>query len=205
MATPREKRMVSAMGDSGSDAVTVTCQASLPELRAATFWLYTHDRQARIRILLYLVLIVGIFILIDNAAHHWDAVYNQRWSYWQLRGVASFALLVGVVYRGVTQLWTMPARAWRRISLQGPDTLTVSSTGLSRYNSKGQRTTGWDQYDGYVVLPEALLFLSRVPYIVPRSTVSPIDFERVLAIAKRDLQPVKWYDSRTKTASYNAE
>jgi hypothetical protein len=41
-----------------------------------------------------------------------------------------------------------------------------------------------------------LIFVSREPYIVPRSTVGSIDFERVLAIAKRHLQPVKQFDPR---------
>lgn len=188
---------MTAMSDVGSDAVTVTCQASLRELRAAAFWMYTHDRQTQIGILLYVVAIVAILMLINSAAHHWTTLYHQQWTYLRLRGLACFFWFVGGVYHGVSVLVTLPERAWRRLSLEGPTKLTVSSTGLSWYNSKQRQEVGWDQYYGYVALPEELIFVSRMPYIVPRSTIRPVDFERVLAIAKRHLQPVKQFDSRT--------
>ena len=185
------------MSDVVSDAVTVTCQASLRELRAAAFWLYTHDRQTQIGILIYVATIIAILMLINTAAHHWNTLYHQQWNYTQLRNLAGFLWFVGAVYHWVSRLVTLPERAWRRLSLQGPDKLTVSSGGLSWYNSRGRDAVGWDQYYGYAVLPEALLFLSRMPYIVPRSTVSPVDFERVLTIAKRHLQAATWFDSRS--------
>ncbi len=187
---------MSAMSDVVSDAVTVTCQASLRELRAAAFWLYTHDRQTQIGILLYVATIVAILLLINTAAHHWTTLYRQ-WHYTQLRNLAGFLWFVGAVYHWVSRLVTLPERAWRRLSLEGPTKLTVSSTGLSWCNSNQRQQLGWDQYYGYVVLSEELIFVSRMPYIVPRSTVSPVDIERLLTIAKQHLPPVKWFDSRT--------
>jgi hypothetical protein len=148
-------------------------------------------------ILVYAAVLVGAVGLIDLAAPHWNALSHRRWEFWRVRGLASFIAVVGAVCYGVAQLWTLPARAWRRLRLEGPTTLTVSATGLSWYNSKRRNAAGWERYDGYVVLPEALVFVARVPFIVPRSTVNALDFERVLTIAQRYLQPVKWYDSRT--------
>ena len=125
-------------------------------------------------------------MLINTAAHHWTTLYRQ-WHYTQLRNLAGFLWFVGAVYHWVSRLVTLPERAWRRLSLEGPTKLTVSSAGLSWCNSNQRQQLGWDQYYGYVVLPEELIFVSRMPYIVPRSTVSPVDFERVLTIAKQHL------------------
>jgi len=182
---------MNATSDTGSDAVTVTCQASLQELRAAALWLYIHDRKSQIAILLTMVLpAILIFWVSDQVAHHWSGFINARYNYVTYRGVGSMVWVAGYIIHRAWLLWTLPARAWRRFQAAGPTTLTVSSTGLSWYNSQQRKEVGWDQYVGYAVLPELLIFLAKVPYIVPRSTVSPIDFEHVLTIAKRQLRAV---------------
>jgi hypothetical protein len=187
---------MNASSDAGSDAVTVTCQASLGELRAATFWLYMHDwASLRANFLLIVVPAILIFMLFDRIAHNWSGFINQRWNYLSGRGVGAMVWIVAFVIHRVWQLWVLPARAWRRFQAEGPTTLTVSSSGLSWYNSRQRKEVGWEQYDGYVVLPDAIIFLSRVPYIVGRSTVSPFDFERVISIAQQHLQAVKQFDS----------
>ncbi len=138
-----------------------------------------------------------IFLLFDQIADHWSGFIHQRWNYLSGRGVGAMVWVVGFIIHRAWLLSTLPGRAWRRTQAAGPTTLTVSSTGLSWYNSAQRKEVSWDQYDGYVVLPEVLIFLSKMPFIVPRSTVSSIDFERVLTIVKRHLQPVKWFDSGT--------
>jgi hypothetical protein len=187
---------MSATDDVGSDAVTVTCQASLRELRSAVLWLYTHDRASERGILFLIVSTILIFLVLDRISQNWSGLI-QHPSWISGRGIGSTIWVAGFTIHRVWLLWTMPARAWRRQGLEGPTTLTVSSTGLAWHNSvREKEATSWDQYVGYAVLPEVLIFLSSQPYIVPRSTVSPIDFERVLTIAKRHLQPVKQFDSR---------
>jgi hypothetical protein len=191
---------MSAMDDAGPDAVTVTCQASLRELRSAALWLYVHDRATERGLLFVIVSTIVIFMVFDRIAQNWSALI-QHPSWVSGRGVGSTIWVAGFVIRRVWLLWTLPARAWRRQRLEGPTTLTVSSTGLAWRNSVRQKEAGWGQYLGYAVLPEVLIFVSSQPYIVPRSTVSSIDFERVLTIAKRHLQPVRQFDSRKGTMS----
>jgi hypothetical protein len=191
---------MSATSGAGSDAVTVTCQASLRELRSAAFWLYTHDRATETGIFLVILGAIVIFYVFDSIAFHWSA-FIEHPSWRAGRGVAAAIWLLSFVIYRVWLLWTLPARAWRRMRLQGPTTLTVSSTGLSWRNSVGRKAAGWDQYVGYAVLPDVLIFVSSSPYIVPRSTVNSIDFERVLAIAKRNLAPVKQFDLRKARVS----
>jgi hypothetical protein len=186
---------MSATSDAGSDAVTVTCQASLRELRSAAFWLYLHDRASQRVMLFVIVGAIVIFIVFDRLTHHWSA-FVEHLSWMSGRGVGSAIWVLGFIIHRVWLLWTLPARAWRRMRQEGPTTLTASSTGLSWHNSLRRQEAAWDQYDGYAVLPEELIFVSSQPYVVPRSTVSSIDFERVLAIAKRHLRPVKQFDSQ---------
>jgi hypothetical protein len=199
-AEQSEQPLMSATSDAGSDAVTVTCQASLRELRSAAFWLYLHDRATERGILFVIVGAIVIFYVSDQLVHHWSALMEHP-SWMQGRGIGSTIWLAGFVIHRAWLLWTLPARAWRRLQLDGPTTLTVSSTGLSWRNSVRRNEAGWGQYVGYAVLPEVLIFVSSQPFIVPRSTVGSIDFERVLAIAKRYLQPVKQFDPRKARVS----
>ncbi|MBV8374962.1 MAG: hypothetical protein JO302_05585 [Candidatus Eremiobacteraeota bacterium] len=190
---------MSATGDAGSDAATVTCQASLGELRSAAFWLYTHDRASQRVILLVIAGAIVIFTWFDQIVGHWSAFTQyliEHPSWGNGRGVGATIWVAAFVTYRAWLLWTLPARAWRRMQMEGPVTLTVSATGLSWHNSVRRKEAGWDQYCGYAELPAALIFVSTQPFIVPRSTVSSIDFERVLAIAKRYLQPVKQFDSQ---------
>jgi hypothetical protein len=188
-----------ALSDSGSGTVTVTCQASLRELRAAAFWLYLHDRAAHITILLVIAGAIVIFGAFDRIVGHWNAfIVHPSWM--AGRGIASAIWLLGFGAHRVWLLWTLPERAWQRMQREGSTTLTVSPAGLSWYNSVRRNQAGWDQYVGYALLPEVLILVSSQPYIVPRSTVSALDFERVLAIAKCHLQPVTRLDSQKPRA-----
>jgi hypothetical protein len=163
-----QQPLMNATSDAGSDAVTVTCQASFRELRAAMSWMYRHD----------------------------PAFLDQLFKPGGLYNAGPLVWLVGLAISPLIFAF----RAWRRTQAEGPTTLTVSPSGLSWYNSKQRKEAGWDQYDGYVVLPDVLIFVWKA-FVVPRSTVSPIDFERVLSIAKRHLQPVDSSTGRISPAS----
>lgn len=191
---------MSATDDTGSGSVTVTCQASLRELRAATFWLYLHDRAAHIAILLVLAGAVLIFFLFDRIAANWGG-FTEHPSWMAGRGLASALWLLAFTAYRAWVLWTLPERAWQRLQREGPTTLTVSSAGLSWYNSARRNAAAWDRYAGYALLPDVLILVSRQPFIIPRSTAGALGFERVVAIAKEYLQPVNRFDSQKPTVT----
>lgn len=191
---------MSAPNDAGPESVTVTCQASLQELRSAALWLYLHDRAAQIGILLVIAGAVGIFILFGRIAANASALAEHP--SWILgRGVVSLIWLAFFVTYKAWMLWTLPARAWSRLQVEGPTTLTVSSMGLSWHNSVRRGESSWNDYVGYAELSDVLIFVSSQPFVVPRSTVSAVDLARVLAIAGRYLQPVSQFDSRKRRVS----
>jgi len=186
------------------DAVTVTCQASLGEMRSAVFWLTTHDRAARGAIvagvvvpLIAVVAGIGTLAFIRHLSPHRHTSMLALFALAVLIAVPSFRLISG--------LWNVPAKAWRRGQAEGPTTLTVSSKGLDSSNSARREHLDWAQLDGYAVLPNALIFVSSQPFVVPRSTVNSIDFERVCAVAKQYLQPITSFDSRARAASTSYE
>jgi hypothetical protein len=191
---------VSASGTVDAGSVTVTCQASERELRSAAVWLYLHDRAAQFAMLLIIVGAVALFGLWDRIIVSFSGLV-QHPSWIMGRGVAAAIWLAVFIARRIWLLWTMPARAYRRMQMEGPTTLTVSSSGLSWYNSVRRGQAAWTQYAGYALVPDALIFLSSTPYVVPRTTLSPVDFERVLTIARRYLQPLTHFDSQKRLVS----
>jgi hypothetical protein len=190
---------VSAPNDADPGSVTVNCQSSERELRAAAIWLYVHDRAAQYAWLLIILGAVAVAFLWTRIAGNFGGLM-QHPSWIAGRGAGAAIWLACFIAYRVWLLWTMPARAYQRMQRDGPTTLTVSSSGLSWHNSVRRGQAAWQFYAGYALLPEALIFLSSIPYIVPRSTVVPEDFERVLAIARRYLQPLTHFDSQRKVA-----
>jgi hypothetical protein len=188
---------VNATSGADTGSVTVTCQASLRELRAAALWLYLHDRAAQYAILLVLLGALVIFVAWGRIVGQWSAVAEHP-SWISGRAIGSAIWLLAFTAYRAWLLWTLPERAWQRLQREGSTTLTVSATGLSWHKAARQNEVPWEHYAGYALLPDALLLLSGTPYIVPRSTVSPVDFERVLAIVKAHLQPLTHFDSQKK-------
>lgn len=191
---------MSAPNDVDPGSVTVTCQSSERELRSAAIWLYLHDRAGQYAIVLVVVGAVALFAFWDRIVVNFSGLMQHPNSIMG-RGVAAAIWLAVFIARRAWLLWRLPARAYRRMQREGPTTLTVSSSGLSWYNAVRRGQAAWQMYAGYALLPDALIFLSSIPYIVPRSTVSPADFERVLTIAKRYLQPLTHFDSQRRAGS----
>lgn len=191
---------MSTSGFTDDGSVTVTCQASESELRSAAIWLYLHDRAAQFAMLLVVVGAVALFFLWDYIIGNFSGL-AQHPSWIAGRGVGAAIWLAVFIARRVWLLWTLPARAYQRMQSEGPTTLTVSAAGLDWHNAVRRGQSAWTQYAGYALLPDALIFLSSTPYIVPRSTVAPADFERVLAIAQSHLQPLTQFDSQKRSVS----
>jgi hypothetical protein len=173
-----------------SGGVTVSCAASVDEMREANRWLFTHDRAYFGRIfgtivVPALILCGGVFLLMHSASP------SARAASVLILVVAAVRLLSGLQL--VVGMFTMAPRTFARVQREGPTILTVSAAGLQWEDQTKQMHLPWGQIAGYATLPHVLVFVANPPFIVPRSTVGAFDFARIVSLAQTYSKPGSYF------------
>lgn len=166
--------------------VTVTCQASLPEYGALVSWQFWHQPGLLLR---YIFLGCYFFATIVASWAAANLVWGQgrTWLAWLLAGVVFWS--AAYVYGYAYSLLSRPHSMWES-GADTPTTLTISDQGLAYTKDDMSVRLGWSHYFGYAQLPSLLVLVARADcFIVPRSTVNPDDFDRVLEVVMRHLRP----------------
>jgi hypothetical protein len=169
-----------------NDELTVTCQSSLPEYRAFTWWLMRHHPgafQSWVVFLAYLIVVLVASWLGSNSAQ----ASGQQLLAGFLAFVAIFSGLMMFSY--IRTLLRRPKVMWKR-GTDTPTLLTVSDSGIAYVKDGAKVQADWGNYLGYAQLSSQVLLVGRAGFfIIPRSSMSVDDFDRVVAVVARHLQP----------------
>lgn len=146
-----------------SGSVTVSCAASLDEIREANRWLFTHDRAYfgaifRTIIAPASVLCGSIFLLTYSVAP------LARATLVGLLVVALVQLRLGL--RLIFGTFTIASHTFARSQREGPTILTVSAAGLQWENQAKCKQLPWKEIAGYAKLPNVLVFTANPPFML---------------------------------------